>query len=139
MNSQSIWDDWGSPESELPLKSSGYNSVNMAHYFQQCLAKATWYRGFGIVNTQALSGSFAKWKKTGLTSDTLLDMIHSYMDTAKLRGSAPGWKDFIYQRDKLLEYVTKPAPSIDMVEEDDYADTYDEDQAMRDYLERRNK
>lgn len=131
MNSHNLWDDlWGSPEPEKPLKSSGYNSVTMANYFQSLLVKQSWYKGFGIGNIQALSGHLARWKKSGLSKEDLYSMMDSYMKIAH-RSANPGWQDFVAKRDQLISVVRV----VDTEPEDDY----DEEKAMREYLARRNK
>lgn len=135
MTSQNLWDDlWGSPELEKPLKSSGYNSVKMAQYFQQYMVGDNSYTGFGIVNIQALSSQMARWKKSGLAQDVLYAMIHRYFETTK----TPTWQDFVTKRDTLLAEVTTVDETPE-VKYDDSVDEFDEEQAMRDYLARRNK
>src|SRR5437899_6556924 len=144
MDSQSIWDDlWGSPELEKPLKSSGYNSVKMAQYFQQLLISQAWYKGFGIVNIQALAGQLSKWKRTGLESDTLYAMMDAYMGRGQFLSVTSSWQNFVASRDDLLKVVTSISNTggktqlVDTSSEEDY-DDFDEDKAMRDYLARRN-
>lgn len=131
MTSQDFLDDlWGSSEEKTPTKSSKYNSVDLSIYFRDSLINASWYKGFGIVNLRALAGQFAKWKKTGLTRDQAYGMVDAYMSTYTLRGNAPGWQDFVNNRDKILGAVDKKPEAVE---------EWDEDKAMQEYLARRKR
>lgn len=141
MTSHTLWDDlWGSPEPEVPIKSSTFNSVKMAQYFQRCLFDAYWSTGFASVNLKALSGQFAQWKKNGATSDQVTAMIDLYMLEPTMRGKVPGWQDFLSRREQLASYLSntgeksqeKPLDNWDRREAE-----YDEDEALRKYLARR--
>lgn len=138
MTSQDFLDDlWGSPE-EAPAKSSTFNSVKLATYFEHKLQSSKWYTGFGIVNRKALAGSFARWKQTGLTSDQAYAMVDAYMDNASLRSNVPGWQDFINRRDMIIQHLNKHLhPEVDKWSE--LEEDYDEDAAMKAYLERKRK
>lgn len=134
MTSQDFLDDlWGPSEKKTPIKSSKYNSVDLAIYFRDTMVNSSWYKGFGIVNLRALSGQFAQWKKTGLTSDEAYAMVDIYLTTFSLRGSAPGWQDFVNNRDKILAHVRELDKQAAHEEE------WDEDKAMQEYLARRNR
>ena len=138
MVSQDAWDDlWGSSEEKAPTKSSSYNSVNLARYFQEQLLRSSWYRGFGVVNIQVLASQFAKWKNV-VTADRLTAMIDFYMNTADQRGNAPGWQDFVYRRDQLLSALLKSEEQEQ--ELDNYElrmEEYDEEAELAAYFERR--
>lgn len=139
MTSQDFLDDlWGSSKEEAPAKSSTFNSVKLALYFEHKLQDSSWYTGFGIVNRRALAGAFARWKQSGLTSDQAYAMVDAYMGHADLRSKAPGWQDFINRRDAILAHLTKHLHEP----VDKWADAeaeYDEEAAMKAYLERKNK
>lgn len=139
MTSQDFLDDlWGSPKEETPAKSSSFNSVKLALYFEHKLQESSWYTGFGIVNRRALSGTFARWKQTGLTSEQAYAMVDAYVGHADLRGSVPGWQDFINKRDTVLQHLTKnlhePVDKWTTAEAE-----YDEEAAMQEYLKRKGK
>lgn len=140
MVSQDAWDDlWGSSEEEAPIKSSSYNSVKLAKYFQESLLRSQWYRGFGIVNIAALSSHFAKWKKT-ITVDQATAMVDLYMNSADQRGKAPGWEDFVYRRDQLLAALTEKEEIQEELDSyDRRMEEYDEEAEMAAYLARRNR
>jgi len=101
LSSQEFWDDlWGSSkEEEIPTKSS-YNSVELAKYFQNKFIGASWHSGFGMVNIQALSAQFAKWK-SHTDSATVRTMIDLYMKDSSLRGKTPGWSDFLSHAEQI--------------------------------------
>lgn len=140
MPSQDFLDDlWGSPEPEVPIKSSPFNSIAMARYFQDSLLAAKWYHGFGIVNHAALAGQFARWKRAGVESDTVYDMIDAYMTDYTLRGKAPSWQDFLYQHEKIASSLLSTGGKSQLDKYDVLEAEYDEEEAMRLYLERKNK
>src|SRR5690349_12324947 len=139
MTSQDFLDGlWGSSEEEAPVKSSTFNSVKLALYFEHKLQESSWYVGFGIVNRRALAGSFAKWKQSGLTPEQAYAMVDVYVTTADLRSKAPGWQDFINKRDAILQHLTKhlhePVDKWSSAEAE-----YDEEAAMQEYLKRKGK
>lgn len=111
--SQEFWDDlWGSPKKEeVPIKSS-YNSVKLARYFQDQFIGAPWHSGFGMVNLQALSAQFAKWKSR-TDSDTVKAMIDLYMSDASVRGKNPGWTDFLRQAEQISNRLKPATPVMD--------------------------
>lgn len=132
MTSQNLWDDlWGSPEPEIPMKS--FNSIKMAQYFQERLFDASWSTGFASVDIRALSSQLVKWRNNGATAEDVTAMIDLYMSDNTMRGKVPGWKDFLYRREQLSEHLKKSVPSASVEE------GFDEDQAMKDYLARRNR
>lgn len=139
MTSQEFLDDlWGPSEQEEPLKSSTFNSVKLAKYFQDKLISSYWYRGFGIVNLRALSGQLAQWKRANVSAEMVHNMIDLYMSDYTMRGKVPGWQDFVYQRDKLATTLSNTGDKSQAVDKWDQREAdYDEDAAMRDYLARR--
>jgi hypothetical protein len=141
MTSQEFLDDlWGSPTPEVPIKSSNFNSVKLAQYFQTQLQSAQWYKGFGIVNLRALAGQIAKLKGPEVTAETVYAMIDRYMADHTMRGKAPGWQDFIYQRDRLVSSLSNTGENTQPLDKwDQRAAEYDEDEEMRQYLAERNK
>lgn len=139
MTSQNIWDDlWGSPEPEVPIKSS-YNSVHLAQYFQQELLATSWYKGFGIVNLRALASQIAKWKGK-VTADQVRAMVDLYMASPKHRSTNASWQDFVYRRDELAASLLETEEKTQVV--DNYAqrmEEYDEEAELAAYLERRKR
>lgn len=140
MPSQDFLDDlWGSPEPEVPIKSSTFNAVKMAKYFQDSLLAAKWYHGFGIVNHRALAGQFVQWRKAGVVADTIYEMIDAYMRDYKLRGEAPSWQDFLYRREKIATSLASTGEKTQLDTYDALEADYDEERAMKEYLERKNR
>lgn len=136
MTSQNIWDDlWGSPEPEVPIKSS-YNSIHLAQYFQEELNRAPWYNGFGIINMRALAGQISKWKGK-VTHDQVKQMVDLYLSDRKYRSLTPSWLDFVARRDELVTSILQAGEKTQ--ELDDYGkrmEEYDEEAEFTAYLER---
>lgn len=140
MTSQEFLDDlWGSSEEKVPTKSSTFNSLKIAQYFQDQLQRSSWYTGFGIVNLRALAGQIARWKTTGLTAETAYAMVDAYMNNHKLRSKAPGWQDFINKRDIIATSLLDLGENTQLDNWDAAEENYDEEAAMRAYLERKGK
>lgn len=141
MTSQEFLDDlWGSPEPEVPIKSSSFNSVKMAQYFQSSLFDAHWSTGFAAVNIRALAGQFAQWKKNGATTEQVTDMIDLYMLEPTFRGKVPGWQDFLNRREQLASYLSNTGEKTQPLDKWDAREAeYDDDAAMQEYLARRKK
>lgn len=95
-----VWDMWKELEEPEPVVVK-FNSNTLATYFQRQFSRAAWSSGFALSNHAALRGAFAKWKKAGATAEQVTAMIDAYMSQPELRGSNPGWKDFLYQREKI--------------------------------------
>jgi hypothetical protein len=99
--SQDIWDDlWGDSKEEEIAPKSSFNSIKLAQYFQEQFMKAPWQKGFGIVNLRVLGAALAKWKTTA-DSDTVKAMIDRYMSDPDMRGTNPGWPDFLYHAEQI--------------------------------------
>jgi hypothetical protein len=109
--SQELWDDlWGSPkEEEVPSKS--FNSMTLAKYFRDGLMKASWYKGFGMVNMLALAKNIKAWKDQGEERIKLL--IDTYLTDESLRGKNPGWQDFLYNAERIAESLDRKPSTKD--------------------------
>jgi len=115
--SQNIWDDlWGDSDKVEIAPKSSFNSIKLAQYFQEKFMAAEWQHGFGIVNLRALAAALAKWKTT-TDSDTVMAMIDRYMSDPDMRGTNPGWPDFLYHAEKIAN-DRKPTNKSVMTEED---------------------
>jgi len=115
-----IWDLWDEPEEPVaPIVK--YNSNTLANYFQRQFSQVAWSSGFTGINHAALRGAFAKWKKAGATTEEVTAMIDAYMADPKLRGSNPGWQDFLYHREQIRLSLasTGPVDEWAVLEEED--------------------
>lgn len=142
MVSQNIWDDlWGSPdEEEAPIKSSTFNSITLAQYFQRQYSASKWLKGFASVNIRALAGQFAQWKKGGMSAEQVTSMIDAYMVESSLRGNNPGWQDFLYRSEQIAQYLGKSEQVQEELDKiDQEIEDFDEEAAMAEYLARRNR
>lgn len=141
MDSQDIWDDlWGSSKEEAPIKSSSFNSIKMAQYFQERLFAAPWSTGFAAVNIRALAGQLSQWKRNGATKEQVEDMINLYMTDPDCRGKVPGWQDFLARREQIAVSMTKvDATKQELDEYEARMAEYDEEAEMAAYLAGRNK
>lgn len=110
-----VWDMWKELEEPEPVMVR-FNSNTLATYFQRQYSKAAWVSGFALSNHAALRGAFAKWKKAGATAEQVTAMIDAYMEKPELRGKNPGWKDFLYQREKLATIVLSTGENTQLTE-----------------------
>jgi hypothetical protein len=131
-------DLWGSPEPEVPIKSSVFNSITLTKYFQDRLLSSSWYKGFGIVNQRAMAGQLSQWKRLGVPADTVYAMIDLYMEDYTMRGKSPSWQDFIYQRDKLASSLPNTGDKSQLDTDPLLEADYNPEEAMRQYLAERN-
>lgn len=141
MDSQNIWDDlWGSSEEETPIKSSSFNSIKMAQYFQERLFAATWSTGFAAVNIRAMAGQFSQWKRNGATKEDIEEMINVYMIDSDCRGKNPGWQDFLSRREQIAQSIVQHNEKMEALDNyDKRMEEYDEEAEMAAYLAGRNK
>jgi hypothetical protein len=103
----SAWDMWAE-EKVVEPKPVVFNSNKLAAYFRQQLSQAAWSSGFSSVNHAALVGTFAKWKRAGVTTKEATDMVDAYMSSPELRGKNPGWQDFLYHKEQIAVSLKTP-------------------------------
>ena len=115
MSFDDVWAMWRDEDSTSPAIGFGgrekvaWDARKMARYFEGSLFKAKWYKGFLMVNIEALARQLRKWRDAGKTEDEVRSLINTYMTVPEARGFNPGWKDFLYRAEKIAAMVASEA------------------------------
>lgn len=102
-----IWDDlWGPSEEVAPPES--FNALKLARYFRNKYEKAPWNGGMGSINMLAFAAQIKRWKGN-VEHDTVIKVMDAYFDDASNRGKNPGWQDFVFRANVILQKLGTPA------------------------------
>lgn len=89
------------------------SAMRLALDFRNALALDPGVWGPDPVNVRALAGSFSRWKREGVTTSDVSRAIMLYASVPGLRNPAlPPWRDFLSQRNNLLDKVRRLAPAV---------------------------